>query len=47
MFSVVVLAIAVGVFTMYFRHELVLRRKRRAARATQQGEPTTPTTKPS
>jgi hypothetical protein len=30
MFSIVVIAVAVGVFTMYFRHELQLRRKRRA-----------------
>jgi hypothetical protein len=31
MFSIVVIAVAVGVFTMYIRHELQLRRKRRAA----------------
>jgi len=30
MFSIVVIAVAVGVFTMYIRHELHLRRKRRA-----------------
>jgi len=31
MFSIVVIAVAVGVFTMYIRHELHLRRKRRDA----------------
>jgi len=30
MFSIVVIAVAVGVFTMYIRHELYMRRKRRA-----------------
>jgi hypothetical protein len=30
MFSLVVIAVAIGVFTMYFRHERQLRRKRRA-----------------
>jgi hypothetical protein len=30
MFSIVVIAVAIGVFTMYTRHELQLRRKRRA-----------------
>ncbi len=30
MFSIVVAAVAVGVFTMYIRHELQLRRKRLA-----------------
>jgi hypothetical protein len=30
MFSIVVIAVAIGVFTMYFRHERQLRRKRRA-----------------
>lgn len=29
MFSIVVIAVAIGVFTMYFRHEQLLRRKRR------------------
>jgi hypothetical protein len=33
MFSIVVIAVAIGVFTMYARHELQLRRKRRAAPA--------------
>jgi multisubunit Na+/H+ antiporter MnhB subunit len=33
MFSVVVIAVAIGVFTMYFRHERQLRQKRRAALA--------------
>jgi hypothetical protein len=30
MFSIVVLGVAIGVFTMYFRHEAQLRRRRRA-----------------
>jgi hypothetical protein len=30
MFSIVVIAVAIGVFTMYFRHERQLRQKRRA-----------------
>jgi len=33
MFSIVVIAVAIGVFTMYFRHERQLRQKRRAALA--------------
>jgi hypothetical protein len=44
MFSIVVLAVAIGVFTMYFRHERQLRRKR-DARAREEDSP--PTTKPS
>jgi hypothetical protein len=46
MFSIIVAAVAVGVFTMYIRHELQLRRKRRAALARGEDEPP-PTTKPS
>jgi hypothetical protein len=30
MFSIVVIAVAVGVFVMYFRHDRQMRRKRRA-----------------
>jgi hypothetical protein len=45
MFSIVVIAVAIGVFTMYFRHELQLRRKRRAELARGEDPPTT--TKPS
>ncbi|HEU4733684.1 MAG TPA: hypothetical protein VFT22_37580 [Kofleriaceae bacterium] len=30
MFSLIVIAVAVGVFTMYIRHDLQMRRKRRA-----------------
>jgi hypothetical protein len=30
MFSLVVIAVAAGVFTMYFRHDRQMRRKRRA-----------------
>jgi hypothetical protein len=44
MFSIVVIAVAVGVFTMYIRHELQLRRKRRAALSP--GERPSPPTKP-
>jgi hypothetical protein len=29
MFSIVVIAVAIGVFTMYFRHDRQMRRKRR------------------
>ena len=45
MFSIVVIAVAIGVFTMYIRHERYLRRKRRAELARGEGSP--PTTKPS
>jgi hypothetical protein len=45
MFSIVVLAVAIGVFTMYIRHELQLRRKRRAELARGPDEP--PASKPS
>jgi hypothetical protein len=44
MFSIVVIAVAVGVFTMYIRHELQLRRKRRAALPP--GEDPPPSTRP-
>jgi hypothetical protein len=30
MFSIIVIAVAIGVFTMYFRHDRQMRRKRRA-----------------
>lgn len=39
MFSIVVIAVAIGVFTMYFRHERELRRKRRAALVRGEDEP--------
>jgi hypothetical protein len=45
MFSIVVLAVVAAVFTMYIRHEMYLRRKRRAELA--KGEDSPPTTKPS
>ncbi len=45
MFSIVVIAVAVGVSTMYIRHEMYMRRKRRAELA--RGEDSPPTTKPS
>jgi hypothetical protein len=45
MFSIVVIAVAIGVFTMYTRHELQLRRKRRAAPAP--GDEPPPPAKPS
>jgi multisubunit Na+/H+ antiporter MnhB subunit len=44
MFSIVVIAVAIGVFTMYFRHDRQMRRKRRAELA--RGEDSPPTTKP-
>jgi len=45
MFSIVVIAVAIGVFTMYTRHELQLRRKRRAAPG--RGDEPPPPAKPS
>lgn len=45
MFSIIVIAVAASVFTMYIRHEMYLRRKRRAELA--RGEDSPPTTKPS
>jgi hypothetical protein len=39
MFSIVVIAVAVGVFTMYFRHERQLRRKRKAELARGEAPP--------
>ena len=45
MFSIVVIAVAIGVFTMYIRHEVAMRRKRRAELA--QGSEQPPPTKPS
>jgi hypothetical protein len=45
MFSIVVIAVAIGVFTMYVRHELYMRRKRRAELAP--GDQAPPPTKPS
>jgi hypothetical protein len=44
MFSIVVIAVAIGVFTMYFRHDLQMRRKRRAELA--RGEDPPPPAKP-
>ena len=45
MFSIVVIAVAIGVFTMYIRHEMYMRRKRRSELAA--GKDSPPTTKPS
>jgi hypothetical protein len=45
MFSIVVIAVAIGVVTMYIRHERHLRRRRRAELAQGPGSP--PTSKPS
>ncbi len=45
MFSIVVIAVAASVFTMYIRHEMYMRRKRRAELARADDSP--PTTKPS
>ena len=45
MFSIVVIAVAVGVFAMYFRHAAQMRRKRQAELAA--GESPPPTAKPS
>jgi hypothetical protein len=56
MFTIVVIAVAIGVVTMYVRHELYLRRKRRAELpdgspraenpARSSGDDPPPTTKP-
>jgi hypothetical protein len=45
MFSIVVIAVAIGVFTMYFRHDRAMRRKRRAELARPEDPP--PASKPS
>ena len=42
MFSIVVIAVAIGVFTMYIRHELHMRRKRRAELPPGEDPPSTP-----
>jgi hypothetical protein len=53
MFSIVVIAVAIGVVTMYVRHELHMRRKRRAelppgpaGPAAPDGDASPPATKP-
>jgi hypothetical protein len=44
MFSLIVIAVAVGVFAMYFRHDRQMRRKRRAELEAGQDSP--PSEKP-